>query len=196
VTQTVYYHQMPSPWGPLFLAASERGVCACHFISDADTASFLQRVQQPHDGETLIREDPLPLAEAMAYLQRYFSGVSGRYRHPLDLRGTTFQLKVWSALQQIPFGQVAAYGEIASRLKKPGAARAVGQACRANPVVLFVPCHRVVASRGGLGGFSSGLDLKKSLLRHEGCLSSQPSVLSDQAKAQIDEYRRGTCRPR
>jgi O-6-methylguanine DNA methyltransferase len=88
---------------------------------------------------------------------------------PLDLsRGSRFQQSVWRALQQIPRGATDSYSGIARRLKKPNAARAVGNACGANPIPLLIPCHRVLASGGRLGGFSAGLDWKRRLLAIEG----------------------------
>jgi O-6-methylguanine DNA methyltransferase len=87
---------------------------------------------------------------------------------PLDLScGTPFQQEVWLALRRIPFGHTRSYGEVAASINRPGAARAVGNACNANPLPLLVPCHRVVAARG-IGGFGSGLAMKRRLLRLEG----------------------------
>lgn len=87
---------------------------------------------------------------------------------PLLLRGTAFQRSVWAALLEIPFGTTTTYSALATRLGKPGAARAVGSAVGANPVAVFVPCHRVLAQRGGLGGYAWGLARKQSLLDAEG----------------------------
>jgi methylated-DNA-[protein]-cysteine S-methyltransferase len=83
------------------------------------------------------------------------------------LRGTDFELAVWRALLAIPFGETRTYGELATLLKQPGAARAVGQANHHNPIAILVPCHRVVAARGGLGGYGGGLPAKRWLLAHE-----------------------------
>jgi len=88
---------------------------------------------------------------------------------PLDLaRGTEFQQSVWRALQQIAAGRTQSYGEVAASLGRPKATRAVGTACGANPIPLLVPCHRVLAAGGGLGGFTAGLDWKRLLLEREG----------------------------
>ncbi|MFM8470201.1 MAG: methylated-DNA--[protein]-cysteine S-methyltransferase [Limisphaerales bacterium] len=90
---------------------------------------------------------------------------------PLDLScGTKFRLRVWAELRRIPRGQARSYGEIAEELGKPKAARAVGGACGANPVPVLIPCHRVLAANGGLGGFSGGLEWKRRLLAIEGVL--------------------------
>ena len=167
--RTIYYTRLASPWSPLFLAGTEEGVCSCAFINGKDIISLLSRLQRLNH-HALIKEDPQPLASAVDCLNRYFAGEPEHLDQPLDLQGSQFQVQVWSTLRQIPAGKVATYGDIAVRIGRPGGARAVGQACGRNPVVLFVPCHRVVAANGGLGGFGSGLDLKKSLLQHEGVL--------------------------
>lgn len=103
-------------------------------------------------------------------LEGYFSGVSVSFREiPLDLElGTSFQQKVWRAAAAIPFGKCVSYGDLAKRMAKPGAARAVGTALGANPVCLVVPCHRVLAANGKLGGFSAGLHWKRRFLTLEG----------------------------
>ncbi len=99
---------------------------------------------------------------------RYFTGEPVRFRVRLDLRvGTPFQRKVWRVLRTIPHGQTRSYGWVAQRIGAPRAVRAVGAACGANPVPVIVPCHRVIASDGALGGFSGGLARKRALLRLE-----------------------------
>ena len=89
-------------------------------------------------------------------------------RVPFDISGTPFQHAVWETLQRIPAGTVWTYGQLAARVGHPGAARAVGSACGANPIPFLIPCHRVVASNGGLGGFGLGLAVKRALLAREG----------------------------
>jgi O-6-methylguanine DNA methyltransferase len=164
--KTVYYTDLASPWGPLFLAGTEKGICACQFLGGNDISNLIFQLRQKPDH--VVQKNALPLATAISALEQYFSGETKRLSHALDLQGTPFQLIVWSALREIPLGEVATYGAIAREIGKPRAARAVGQACGSNPVVLFVPCHRVVAAQGKLGGFGGGLRLKKALLRHEG----------------------------
>ena len=93
---------------------------------------------------------------------------AGPHDLPLDLRGTPFQLQVWAALRRIPPGSTIAYAELARRVGRPRATRAVAQACGANPVGVLVPCHRVIASDGNLGGFAFGTARKAALLRREG----------------------------
>lgn len=104
-------------------------------------------------------------------LKQVLRGEEARALPPLDLSaGTDFQRSVWAALTRIPLGRTLSYGEIAKAIHRPGAARAVGQACGANPIPLFVPCHRVFAAGGQIGGFSCGLEWKRKLLRREGVI--------------------------
>lgn len=106
--------------------------------------------------------------EPLRQLSEYFAGARTHFDLPLRLRGSDFQCQVWEALSRIPYGQALSYGELARALGRPGAARAVGQANGANPIPIVIPCHRVVATNGGLGGFSGGLETKRWLLAHEG----------------------------
>jgi len=100
-------------------------------------------------------------------LDEYFSGARREFTLPVWPQGTPFQLAVWEALRAIPYGETCTYGEIAKAVGKPGAARAVGQACSKNPVLLLIPCHRVIAA-DGMGGFACGSDVKSRLLALEG----------------------------
>jgi len=99
----------------------------------------------------------------------YFAGKPASFEAlPLDLQGSPFQLRVWQELQKIPRGETVSYQELAKHIGRPRAARAVGQACGANPIPILIPCHRVIAANGSLGGYSSGLERKRWLLKHEG----------------------------
>ncbi len=111
------------------------------------------------------------LKAARAALEAYLNGKVRHVNLPLDLEGQPrFRRKVWAILQTIPYGRVRSYGWVARKIGKPQAARAVGGACGANPVPLLVPCHRVIAGDGSLGGFSGGLGVKKRLLKLEGAI--------------------------
>jgi methylated-DNA-[protein]-cysteine S-methyltransferase len=120
------------------------------------------------------RDDACPLIrEAAAQLSGYFARARHTFDLPLDLRGTPFQLEVWNALLRIPYGKIWTYGQLAVALGRPGAARAAGAANGANPVAIIVPCHRVIAAGGGLGGYGGGLDRKKFLLELESGASTR-----------------------
>ena len=114
------------------------------------------------------RDCPDPVTEqAAAELEEYCAGCRREFTVPLRPAGTAFQQAVWAGLREIPYGENLSYGELARQLGKPGAARAVGTAAGANPLLIFTPCHRLLAAGGGLGGFSAGLDAKVWLLELE-----------------------------
>lgn len=145
------------------LAATPAGLC-CLSLNTPE-AEFLARLRRwrCHVDWRHTGDEPL-LAEAAGQLRAYFQKKLRRFDVPLELDGTPFQRAVWSALQRIPYGETRSYREIAAELGRPLAARAVGQANRANPVAIVVPCHRVIAAGGSLGGYASGLELKRFLL--------------------------------
>lgn len=146
----MYSLPVQTPLGLLILQGSDQGLVSAHFDRSGQEFS-----------------SPL-LEEAARQIQQWFARERTSFALPLDMRGTKFQQAVWRQLQAIPWGQTRSYGEIAAFLGKPGAARAVGGACGANPLVLIIPCHRVLAGDGRLGGFSSGLERKQQLLSFEG----------------------------
>lgn len=110
---------------------------------------------------------PARCEHVLEQLDQYLTGRRKRFALELAPNGTPFQRRVWRALTAIPYGSVASYGEIAHRIGRAGAARAVGQANGANPIPIVIPCHRVIAADGTIGGFSSGLGLKRRLLEIE-----------------------------
>ena len=117
--------------------------------------------------ETAARS-PL-LDEAEGQLEEYFAGRRRSFDLPLDPKGTPFQRSVWAALCEIPWGETRSYGEIARRVGKPGAARAVGMANHRNPIAILIPCHRVISANARLSGYAGGRDRKEYLLSLEGC---------------------------
>jgi AraC family transcriptional regulator of adaptative response/methylated-DNA-[protein]-cysteine methyltransferase len=153
-----------SPLGRLLVATTERGVCRITLGSD-DAA--LERALRDEFSAAEVARDDGALAETIAEVLRRIDGCSPALDLPVDLRGTAFQLQVWRELARIPRGQTRTYREVAVSVGKPRAARAVGNACGSNPTAIVVPCHRVVASDGGLGGFGWGLDRKRLLLDNE-----------------------------
>lgn len=125
------------------------------------TNVYLKVDEVPEDME--VSETPL-LREAARQLESYFRGELKEFSLPLEPIGTDFMKRVWTALCEIPYGRTASYGEIAERIGKPGAARAVGLANNRNPIPIIIPCHRVIGADGSLTGYGGGLDLKKRLL--------------------------------
>lgn len=104
-------------------------------------------------------------------LAEYLSGKRKEFSFPVQPEGTPFQKRVWKALQDIPYGETRTYGQIAALVGSPRGARAVGMACNRNPVMIAIPCHRVLGSNGSLTGYACGLDIKKQLLKLEGISS-------------------------
>jgi len=162
---TAYYDAWPdTPVGPLFLAVSDRGLCAVSFGSSLD--DFLRRLERRG-----FRPAPGPkrVQEAVQQLREYFAGRRRRFDTTVDLAGQTpFQRQVLEAAARVPAGAVASYADIARAIGRPRATRAVGAALGQNPVPIVVPCHRIIGSDGGLHGYGGGLDIKEKLLRLEG----------------------------
>ena len=119
-----------------------------------------------HPKEEIYQETPV-IKEAFAQLSEYFSGKRKTFNLPLLLKGTDFQKQVWQALLKIPFGETRSYKQIAEAIGNPKAVRAVGMANNKNPLLIVVPCHRVIGANGKLVGYAVGLDKKEYLLRLE-----------------------------
>ena len=149
-----YSTYMESPVGRLLLEGDEEGLRRVGFAK----------------GEGKVTQDtgvPGPLQNAVNQLKAYFAGDLREFKLPLKLAGTPFQLAVWKALQDIPYGQTMSYGELARRVGTPNGSRAVGLANGSNPIAIVVPCHRVIGSNGKLTGYGGGLDNKQTLLALE-----------------------------
>jgi O-6-methylguanine DNA methyltransferase len=156
-----------SPLGPLYLAVGERGLCNVDF--GIDRSVFLQRLNPLARSERSAQA----VAPVVKQLQAYFAGSLVRFDLPLDMAHLTpFQRNVLQAARRIPPGTVRTYGQVAQAIGKPKASRAVGQALGRNPLPIVIPCHRVVAANGSLGGYSGGggVRSKRLLLRLEGAL--------------------------
>lgn len=155
---------IPSPFGTLSGTVGEGKIFALSLA--ASDAAFPQDAPPTEDRRTVEL--------LCTQLDEYFSGRRRVFDLPLCLHGTGFQLAVWNAMRRIPYGEVRTYGEVAWMAGYPRAARAVGNACNRNPVLLLVPCHRVVAS-DGIGGFAHRTDIKRALLRLEGNTAYEPT---------------------
>ncbi|MEE2702801.1 MAG: methylated-DNA--[protein]-cysteine S-methyltransferase [Myxococcota bacterium] len=158
--------ELDAPVGRLRLVASERGLARLGLPRGGDHGFSGWIRRRLPDAEEVAS---LPVLErASRELDEYFSGRRMVFEVPLDLHGTPFQIQVWNALREIPFGQTRTYAEIGRAVGRPGAARAVGTANASNPIPLIVPCHRVIAAGGKLGGYAGGLAIKRRLLALEG----------------------------
>jgi methylated-DNA-[protein]-cysteine S-methyltransferase len=161
----VAYDVTDSPFGPLLLAATERGVCRISF--DPEPEREIEALASAFGARVL--HSPRPLAQARRELEEYFEGRRRSFALSVDLvRLPAFQRTVLEELVHVPFGQLETYGGLAARVGRPRAARAVGGALNRNPVPIVVPCHRVVGSTGQLVGYGGGLARKERLLALEG----------------------------
>lgn len=147
------------------LVATDRGVCWAG-LQDDSNGEWTAWTAKHFPRSPLIQADAR-LKPYATQLVEYFQGKRSIFTIPLDLRGTPFQLSVWNALRDIPFSATRSYSEIAQRIGRPSTVRAVGAAIGANPVLILVPCHRVIGKDGSLTGFRAGLDLKRRLLQLE-----------------------------
>ena len=154
---TATYHDLDTPIGTLRLVGGEDSI---------DRIELPNRAAEPPDPAWDRSDDRLPavLNEAKRQLEEYFAGERQDFDLPLFPHGTAFQQRVWAELRRIPFGETISYGELAARIGKPTASRAVGAANGRNPLPVVVPCHRVIGSDGRLTGFGGGLPTKQALL--------------------------------
>ena len=146
----------------MWLFFTDRGLAALEFAGDGPVVAAAGRFAPDRTLCRLSKRSSGSCPLTFAGVPTDFAALT------LDPRGTPFQLRVWQELRRIPWGQTISYGELARRVGNPKASRAVGQANAVNPIPLIIPCHRVIAADGSLGGYSSGPDRKRWLLRHEG----------------------------
>jgi methylated-DNA-[protein]-cysteine S-methyltransferase len=167
MNHATYYTTMHSPVDDLLL------------VSDGNALTGLHMEQTRHGTAALAtwKRDPGPFREVVRQLQAYFEGELRQFNLPIRLDGTDFQQVVWAALRALRFGERVSYGELARRIGRPGAGRAVGHANGRNPIGIIVPCHRVIATGGALGGYGGGLGRKQWLLEHEARLAARPRSL-------------------
>ena len=154
----MHYAYLDSPAGPILVAGEPDSLRCISFAKNGV-------VTQPDPGWTGSLQGAV--GEAMRQLREYFAGLRKQFDLPLAPEGTAFQKSVWRQLQQIPYGITISYGQLAKRVGNPNAARAVGSANGRNPLPIVIPCHRVIAGGGKLGGFSGGLNVKQILLQIE-----------------------------
>jgi O-6-methylguanine DNA methyltransferase len=176
--ETLQATRIASPVGPLFLAASEKGLVALEFdrrLPGQQTIRPNPRDLRAENPRVQFEESDRAMRSYVRELEEYFAGKRREFSFRLDLRGTEFQIACWQALVAIPYGETRTYADIARMVDRPRGFRAVGMANNRNPIAIVVPCHRVIASDGTLCGYGGGLDVKRKLLELEGALS-QPLV--------------------
>jgi AraC family transcriptional regulator of adaptative response/methylated-DNA-[protein]-cysteine methyltransferase len=168
---TIVYTVAASPLGALLVAATDRGLCKVD-VGDDGPALEAALAREFHRAE--LRRDDEALTGLVTDVLARIEGRTPAGDLPLDVQGTAFQRRVWEELQRIPLGQTRTYGEVAAAIGSPGASRAVGSACGANPVPVVVPCHRVVPATGGVGNYGLGPARKRRLLAQEGATPDAP----------------------
>lgn len=162
-----------APCGVLLLGTIDNRLCLCDWQASRNYDGFLVDVEERFHAECRNGESET-LTRATQQLDEYFAGQRKTFDLHLDVDGSFFQNLVWSELLQIPFGETRSYLEVAERVGNPLATRAVANACRANPLSLFIPCHRVIRSDGSLGGYAGGLrEVKEWLLEWERSLAKE-----------------------
>jgi methylated-DNA-[protein]-cysteine S-methyltransferase len=151
---TLLYTTLSSPLGDLLLVGDRQALRRLH----------MQAGRRPLAIDPRWRRDDQAFEPAVRELKQYFDGDRRDFDLPLELRGSKFELRVWQALREIPYGHTATYGELARAIGERGGARAVGVATARNPIAVFVPCHRVIGADGTLTGYAGGLERKRLLL--------------------------------
>jgi methylated-DNA-[protein]-cysteine S-methyltransferase len=167
MSQATYYSIMPTSIDDLLL------------VSDGSALTGLYMEEHAHSNgiEASWKQDPGPFREVGRQLLAYFEGDLARFDVPIVLRGTDFQQIVWAALRELRPGERISYGELARRIGRPGASRAVGLANGRNPISIIVPCHRVIGASGALTGYGGGLKRKRWLLEHEARLMADSTPM-------------------
>ena len=172
--EVLHFTTIDSMAGAVFLAASPKGLVSLEFdvrLPGPQTIRPNSRDLRSEKNGYAFEESRDATRAYVNQLEEYLAGNRRQFDFPLDLRGTDFQLSCWNALLAIPYGETRSYADIARAVGKPNAFRAVGMANNRNRVAIVVPCHRVIASDGGLCGYGGGLDVKKKLLELEGACS-------------------------
>jgi len=166
----VAFSVVSSPFGRLLVATTASGVCAVKLGESDDELARDLRAEYP---AAEIQQGEPARQEWVRAIVQHLKGELPALDLPIDVRATAFQWKVWRALQAIPYGETSGYAEVARAIGRPRAARAVARACATNPVCVVIPCHRVVQSDGGVGGYRYGVERKKKLLAKEARASEQ-----------------------
>jgi len=170
--------KISTPAGEMVAAATGEGVCLLEFNEGDLSAEECRKSAGLPEDERIREGNNRHLRLLRKQLAEYFKGRRREFTVPLVIRGTRFQLEVWKALQQIPFGQTISYRRLAENIDMPGSARAVARADSRNRIAILIPCHRVIGSDGQLTGYAAGLKVKEWLLNHERKFSGQPVELT------------------
>ena len=162
---TTYAHQFDTSIGELFIAVNDEGALLRLLFAGPRSRGVLTAGLAPP-----IEWNSKRCAHVVRQINEYFRSKRRDFDLKIEMQGTPFQKRVWKELRRIPFGETISYRQLAERLGRPTATRAVGRANATNPISLIVPCHRVIGADGSLTGFGGGIEVKRSLLQHEGAL--------------------------
>lgn len=164
-TRVIHWSQLEFDHWRIHVAATEQGLCyvGSHGAPLKQLITWSNKYLPDY---TLIQNEHL-MQRYVTELSEYFAGEREQFTLPMQLHGTAFQQEVWQALQDIPYGETVSYSEIAGRIQRPSAVRAVGTAIGTNPIAIVIPCHRVIGKNGQLTGYRGGLEMKKQLLALE-----------------------------
>ena len=164
----IVYTELDSPLGDMISGASPNGICFLEWHDRGGVERILERVKKRYRAEVVEATSDIPVLEQLKIeLAEYFDGRRSEFTVPLDPRGTEFERKVWDQLLKIKCGETLSYGEMARLLDRPGGARAIGRANGSNYISILIPCHRVIETGGGLGGYGGKIWRKKRLLELE-----------------------------
>lgn len=178
MTTPIYYSYVDSPLGRMFVKGDGQFV----------TGLYMPQHKGWHGPDAAWQESAAPFAAVREQLGEYFAGERQAFDVPLKLAGTPFQQRVWQELVRIPFGTTITYAQLAQRIGKPTASRAVGHANSRNPISILVPCHRVIGADGKLTGYAGGVDKKQWLLAWErGATAAERGYLFDVAGTSLDD---------
>ena len=164
-SKRIYYGKMINPKWPIYVAVTEKGICFVGSLGEGkkELEEWIKKAN-PVD---ILEENWSKVASYATELEEYFRGERMTFDLPLDINGTLFQKKVWAELNKIPYGKTTTYGELAEKIGHPRSFRAVGTAVGKNPLLIIVPCHRVIHKNGQVSGYRGSLDMKIDLLTLE-----------------------------
>lgn len=165
--------EIRTPLGPMIAEIVDGAICRLEFTDQAASEDSVEEIAGAVEAQPTQPDDDL-LDSLVRQLNEYFSGTRMSFELPFDYRGSEFQRRVWEELSRIPYGETRSYADVALSIGTPGAARAVGQANGRNQIAIIIPCHRVIAADGGIGGYGGGLWRKLRLLEREGVSIQQP----------------------
>jgi AraC family transcriptional regulator of adaptative response/methylated-DNA-[protein]-cysteine methyltransferase len=164
----ISYAAIATAFGPMMVAATDRGICSVQFADDeADLLKMLRGEYPQAELNRMAKPYHPDFARWTSALRDHLAGNQPHLSLPLDIRATAFQMRVWNYLQSIPYGEVQSYSEVASGIGQPTAARAVARACASNKLAVLIPCHRVIRGTGDLGGYKWGLARKRTIIDYE-----------------------------